>query len=396
MRITSNMMFNTLLGDVQRNLETYQKTNEQVATEKKLNKPSDDPAGMARSTLLRSNQSAYTQYQKNVQEGKQLLNGADNALTQLQDLIVKVREFAQTSATETTTDTEMDIAAQQIDQFIEEGMNIANTKVNDRYIFSGYNISSPAYDDSSKVIQPYASTSNTYTGAVSASGEYTGSGTKTFLVRISHAGHVGDASEGTTAKYQISEDNGETWSDESSMTSLKMNIKDADGADTGVAMTFDVGDFAEGDEFRLQIGMGKYQGDNGYISFNTNFNSRIENNINGKELFEDNGFFDTLYKLKNALQARNKTEISQSADELNDLHDNIQKNVVKTGINLNRLEIAESNLTSLSENVLAGIQSVEKVDLVDIISKFSQAENALTSSITALSKVFPKSLINML
>lgn len=396
MRITSNMMFNTLLGDVQKNMENYQKINEQIASEKKLNKPSDDPAGIARSSQLRSNQSAYKQYLQNVDEGRELLKGTDNALNQLQELLVKVREFAQTNATETATDEEMDIAAQQIDQYIEEAINIANTKVNDRYIFSGHQISSPAYDDSLRVLDPYASTKNSYGGKVTSSGEYTGTSLKTYLVRFTKSGNAGDPSDAGTAKYQISEDNGETWSDESDFTSLQLDLKNADGTDSGVSLNFAAGEISEGDEFRLQIGMGKYMGDDGHIRINTNFNSRIENNINGKELFEDNGFFDTLYKLKNALEARNKNEISATAEELDTLHENIQSNVVKTGVNLNRLEVAENNLTSLAENVLSSIETVEKVDLVDILSRFSQAENALNASITSLSKVFPQSLINMI
>ena len=161
-------------------------------------------------------------------------------------------------------------------------------------------------------------------------------------------------------------------------------------------MNFEVGDFAVGDQFKQQIGMGNYQGDSGHISFNTNFNSKIVNNVNGQELFEDTGFFDSLYKLKNALESHNKTEIAEVAEELDTLEEGIQTKVTKTGVNLNRLEIAENNLTALSENVLASIESIENIDLVDVASRFTQAENALTASITALSKVFPQSLLSLL
>lgn len=94
--------------------------------------------------------------------------------------------------------------------------------------------------------------------------------------------------------------------------------------------------------------------------------------------------------------ARNYSEISETVKELDDLHTGIQSKVALTGINLNRAEVTESNLTSLSENVLENIQSIEKVNIIDILSKFSQAESALNSSITALSNVFPNSLMKML
>lgn len=142
--------------------------------------------------------------------------------------------------------------------------------------------------------------------------------------------------------------------------------------------------------------MGKYQGDEGKISFNTNFNSKIGTNINGQEIFEDSGFFDSVFKLKNALLSRNYNEISQSVEELDTMHTNIQSKVTMTGINLNRLEVTQNNLTALQENVLDHIQSIEKVDVIDILSRFTMVESALNSSMTALSKVFPKSLLSML
>jgi flagellar hook-associated protein 3 FlgL len=120
MRVTTNTMFNSLLSNLNRNVAEYQKINEQVATEKRINIPSDDAKGLSVSTVLKSQQSAYTQYLSNITDAKNYLKGADNALGQLQDLIVKIREFAQTNATETSTPIEMDIAAQQIDQFIEQ------------------------------------------------------------------------------------------------------------------------------------------------------------------------------------------------------------------------------------------------------------------------------------
>jgi len=396
MRVTTNTMFNSLLSNLNRNVAEYQKINEQVATEKRINIPSDDAKGLSVSTVLKSQQSAYTQYLSNITDAKNYLKGADNALGQLQDLIVKIREFAQTNATETSTPIEMDIAAQQIDQFIEEAINIANTKVNDRYIFSGYKSNEPAYDDTARIIQPYAASGNTYDGVVTAEGDYTGTDNKTYMIRFVQDGSVGVETDPAVTAYQISDDNGETWSDTQTFNSLKVNIPNSDGTDSGVSLTFEDRSFKNGDTFQVQVAMGKYQGDDGKISFNTNFNSKINTNINGQEVFEDSGFFDSVYKLKNALLSRNYNEIAQTVDELDAMHTNIQSKVTMTGINLNRLEVTESNLTALQENVLDHIQSIEKVDVIDIICQFSMVESALNSSMTALSKVFPKSLLSML
>jgi flagellar hook-associated protein 3 len=377
-------------------MELYYKINEQASSEKRINKPSDDPLGLSVSTGLKADKASYTQYKSNITEAKSYLQGADDALGKLQDLIIKVREFAETNASETSTPIEMDIAEEQIDQFLEEAINIANTKVNNKYIFSGYKTDVPAYDTSSRIIEPYASSDNTYNKTVTAEGEYNGTENKTYLIKFTSDGSVGDISDPNTAKFAFSSDGGETWSTEESLTNLKVNVKNSDGTDSGIDLNFEDGDFKTGDLFRVQVGKGNYQGDEGSIQFNTNINSRITTNLNGNEIFEDSGFFDSIYKLKNALQSRNFNEISDTVKELDDLHTNIQSKVALTGINLSRVEIAESNITSLQENVTENIQGIEKADLVDLLTQFTMVESALNSSMTALSKVFPKSLLNMI
>lgn len=396
MRVTNSSMYSTLMTNLNKNMATYQKLVEQSSSEKKINKPSDDPLGLSTSTNLKSDQSSYTQYLSNIKEAKNYLKGADDALSQLQDLVISVREFAETNATETSTPIEMDVASEQIDQFIEEAINIANTKVNDRYIFSGFKTDTPAYDTSSRIIEPYASSSNTYDKTVTSDGEFTGTENKTYLMKMTSDGSVGDITDPNTTKFKFSSDNGETWSEEESLTNLRVSVKNSDGTESGIYLNFEDGDFKTGDQFQVQVGKGNYQGDEGVIAFNTNITSRINTNLNGQDIFEESGFFDNIYKLKNALQSRNFTEISETVDDLDALHTNIQSRVALTGINLNRVEIAESNITSLQENVTENIQNIEKINLTDLLTQFTMVESALTSSMTAMSKILPTSLLDML
>lgn len=396
MRITTNAMFNSMLSNLNKNVADYQKIYEQVATEKSINNPSDDAKGLSVSTVLKSQNSAYTQYLENIEEAKNYLKGADNALGQLQDLIIQIREFAQSNAQENSTPVEMDIAAQQIDQFLEEALNIANTKVNDRYIFAGYRNDKPAYVNTARIITPYAAAENAYEGIVTSSGEYTGDSNKTYMIRFAKDGSVGAESNMETTTYQISEDNGQTWSNAQALTNLKLEIKNSDGSKSGVELEFTDNEFKEGDTFMVQVAMGSYQGDNGKIAFNTNIHSKIETNINGQEIFEESGFFDSVYKLKNALLSRNFNEIAQSVEELDTMHTNIQSKVTSTGINLNRLEITHNNLISLNDNVIDHIQSIEKIDITEILSRIAMVENALNASITSMSKVIPQNLLSIL
>ena len=124
--------------------------------------------------------------------------------------------------------------------------------------------------------------------------------------------------------------------------------------------------------------------------------SRVFTNISGQHVFEDSGLMDTLYRVKFALQGGNNLEVSEALADLGRMQSSMQTMIVSTGIELNRLEITKNNLMILQENVLENIQNIELMDVVDLLTRYAMAENALNASIAALSQVFPMSLMNYL
>ncbi|MCL2064962.1 MAG: flagellar hook-associated protein FlgL [Candidatus Cloacimonetes bacterium] len=392
MRVTNHSMFNNLTNQVNRNMTDYYKLNEMISTEKRINRISDDPAGLNSAMRHQGNAAAYEQYVLNVRDAEESLRATDMALNRIQDILAKAREIAETNATETASPMERQIAADQIQELISEMLGMANYKVRDRYIFSGTDGEFPAYSLEGRVLPPLGSTENLYNEIVTSEGEY--AGTAEFLIKFVQAGDVGDPDLNTTAMYQISSDGGETWSEATYFTNLTIPITDAEGNETGLTMTFSPGALGEDDLFRLQVVPGKFLGNGDLVEFNNNMFSRVNTNVSGQALFEDSGFFDTLYQLKNALQHGNVNEISEGLAHLDQLQTNMQMQVTTTGIELNRLEVTKANLTMLRENVLENIQSIEKLDVVEVLTRFAMTENALNASIAALSKIFPQGLIN--
>ena len=394
MRVTTNIMYNSLVNQVNRNMYDFHKYNDMVATEKKLNRISDDPADLA--TLMRhqGNASAYEQYSKNVRDAEEFLRATDMALNRIQDIIAEVRVIAESNATETTTPMERTIAADQIQELINEMLGMANYKVRDRYIFAGTNGDTQAYSLEGRILPPLASTDNKYNNIVTADGIY--NGVAEFAIRFVQGGSAGEPDLDTTAMYQISYDGGETWMDPHYFTNLSFNIPNKWGKDTGITISFQPEEIGENDEFRVQVVPGKYLGNNDLIEFNNNMYSRVGTNLTGQALFEDTGFFDGLYQLQNALRHGNNVEVSEGLKKLDTLQTQMQMQVTTTGIELNRLEITKSNLTLLQENVLENIQSIDKMDVVELLTKFAMAENALNASVAALSKMFPTTLLNYL
>jgi len=394
MRVTNKIMYNSMMSQVGKNMIEYNRLNEMVANERQVNRISDDPAGLASALKHRGNSSAYDQYSLNIRDAEEYLTAADFTLNHLQTILTQAREIAESAATETASTMEREIAAAQIQELINEALGYANHQMRDRYIFSGTLGEEKAYSLEGKILTPLASTNNTYNDYVESGGEYDGVGE--WIVRFTQAGYAGIAGEPTTAMYQISHDGGDTWTAEEYFTNLCINIPDAEGNPNGLTLTFKPEAFGVGDEFRLQVVPGKYLGNDDHVEFNNNLYSRVNTNITGQALFEDTGFFDTLYKLKNAASYGNTLEIQEALEHLGRVETNIQKEVTTIGIDLNRLEISKNNLVSLKENVLDSIQKIEQGDLIDILMRFAMSENALNASISALSKVFPNSLLNYL
>ena len=54
MRIAQRTMYRSFITNMNKNLSDYMDSNIQSATQKRINKPSDDPVGMARVLAYRS------------------------------------------------------------------------------------------------------------------------------------------------------------------------------------------------------------------------------------------------------------------------------------------------------------------------------------------------------
>jgi flagellin len=83
------------LSDSSRDLS---KTFERLSSGQRINKASDDAAGLAVSLSLKNDQRVYTQGVRNFNDGVSLLNIADGALQELTNITVRLKELAEQSS----------------------------------------------------------------------------------------------------------------------------------------------------------------------------------------------------------------------------------------------------------------------------------------------------------
>jgi flagellar hook-associated protein 3 FlgL len=138
MRITTKMFYDRFLSDMQKNMETVFKASEQISTQKKINRPSDDPTAMSRIIGYTTHISAIGEYKRAIDSAKGSLEAADSSLSGLNDILTRAKELALSGATGTTDANSRLMIAKEIGVLFESAVGIANTKVGDRYIFSGF------------------------------------------------------------------------------------------------------------------------------------------------------------------------------------------------------------------------------------------------------------------
>ena len=136
MRITNNMISNNYLSALNKSLERQSKIQEQLTDGKAIHRPSDDPIKTIRSLRFNTNLSMNEQFTQNVNDSISWMESTDGAMSNLSNIMIRVKELAVSADGNKPADALNAIGA-EIDQLINQAVTIGNTKIGDRYIFAG-------------------------------------------------------------------------------------------------------------------------------------------------------------------------------------------------------------------------------------------------------------------
>lgn len=136
MRVTFNAFPDTLLGRLQSLGSEQNKSLTQLSTGQRIAAPSDDAPAMQRILNLRTEKKQNQQYYRNATDGLDRSKVTFSALEQLKDLLVRSSELA-ANLSGASSDQEYKAKAAEIDQLIQQGVNLGNTKLRGSYLFSG-------------------------------------------------------------------------------------------------------------------------------------------------------------------------------------------------------------------------------------------------------------------
>jgi flagellar hook-associated protein 3 FlgL len=139
------MMSNIFTSNLRKQAESMLQRQEQIATQKRINRPSDDPNGMARVLAGRSTLAIIGQYTDTIKQAKSRLEFTEKTLTVVDDLVQQARRLAEEKSGASVTQEERQFAATQVKEIFEHLLQLANSKWGERYMFAGHQTSTPPF-----------------------------------------------------------------------------------------------------------------------------------------------------------------------------------------------------------------------------------------------------------
>ena len=138
MRVTQNITTSNFISYINKHAENLLKTQQQIASQKLINKSSDDPIGMGQVLGYRTNLALTDQYQENIQQGKTRLEFNEITLDLASDLVNTARGLAADYSGSSLSSAARQSIALQVKDLYDQVMQMANSKFNGNYIFSGH------------------------------------------------------------------------------------------------------------------------------------------------------------------------------------------------------------------------------------------------------------------
>ncbi len=148
-RITSNMVSNQTLSNLNKNRNTMSDLSMQSATGRKINKASDDPVGTTYALRYRAELAATDQYKSNTDAAQSWLDYSDTVMGQSNDIMKRVKELVIQAGTGTTDNSGLEAIKDELSQLKGQLADIGNSQLTGRYIFNGEKFDERPYDTSS-------------------------------------------------------------------------------------------------------------------------------------------------------------------------------------------------------------------------------------------------------
>lgn len=138
-RVSGNLVANVLTSNLRRNNVELLRTQEQIATGKRINRPSDDASAVSVLKSLQRTLNQFDQQLTNLSRAQSTIDTTDQALADVSDLLLEAQTIASTQVGVGSNEATRESEAAVIDAMITALLGIANREVRGVYLFGGEN-----------------------------------------------------------------------------------------------------------------------------------------------------------------------------------------------------------------------------------------------------------------
>ncbi len=381
MKVSTKYMYDSFIDDMlEKEREVYE-IRRLISSGKKLERPSDSPQEFAEAVSLKDTLGSLENYDKNVDFAESWLKITESSINSMSDLLTRAKSLAVQASTGTISRENRMAIANEVEQIINSLIDMANTKYQGRFIFSGFKTDTPALSSGYTPSEAIADGSNVYKGTATV--------TVIDPSQVPYrANIVIEVVDSGTYRYSL--DGGKTFTTEFFSSPGIAEF-------SGLRVELPSDELHGGDRFYISILGGEYQGDEGeiYLKSGDSEEDRIRINITAEELLKGNGI-DVMKLMRNlhaALRANNIEEIQKTLDELDKAMSLLAQASGDVGSRLNRVDTLKNFYGVKKETFTKELSSREDTDMVEATSRIAEADVFYKAVLTMFARM---SRINLL
>ena len=143
MRVSERQRYDLVNRRVDNAKEANAQQMERLASQKDIEKLSDNPVGVKQVLRFRDQLGDNGQFQKNIEFSKGLLERSESSLAGIGENLIRAKELAIGMANDTYDKNSRDAASREIREIIDEVVQLGNTTFNGRFVFGGFRNQTP-------------------------------------------------------------------------------------------------------------------------------------------------------------------------------------------------------------------------------------------------------------
>jgi flagellar hook-associated protein 3 FlgL len=399
MRISTQSFYGSALSAMMDQQSVLSRTQNQVATGKRVNSPADDPIAAVHILELERAQSEADQFGKNGEMARSRLNLEEQSLADAGTVLQRVRELTiQAGNTATLSNSDRQSIATELAARRQELQDIANRKDGaGEYLFSGF----------ASLTQPFSTSG---TGGINYAGDQGGR-----LLQVGPSQRVADGHSGFDVFMKIQEGNG-TFVTGATVTNTGSGVIDNGSVVNAAAWV--PGDytltFSSATTWQILDASNAVVTAGTYVPGSTVSFNGIQVSVKGAPAAGDTfsiaasgsqDLFATLDTVISALrapastpsgQARLQTAISGSLQQLDTSADHLLGIRAEVGARLSLLDGAESDRENRKVDIAGSLADLRDLDYAEALTRMNQQIVGLQAAQQSYIKIAQLSLFNYL